>query len=77
MVCCTSCMIMDCPKIVLIALFWYVFQVKDLLLTRVHSYLNEILKTLINKMCEVWSLLTGGFSVMCLEDEMALLSQVP
>lgn len=61
MVCSTSCVVRNFPKILhVIALFCCIFQVRDLLLTSVHSCLNEALKSLIDKMCNVRSLLISG-----------------
>lgn len=61
MVCSTSCMVTDFPQILhVIALIWCISHIRDLLLTCVHSYLNEALKSLIDKMCNIQSMLAGG-----------------
>lgn len=61
MVCSTSCMVTDFPQILhVIALIWYISHNRDLLLTCAHSYLIEALKSLIEKMCNIQSMLAGG-----------------
>lgn len=56
MICFTSFMPMDLPKILHVpTLFWYIIQIRDILLTSVYSYLNEALKSLIDKISALQS----------------------
>lgn len=55
------CMVLDFPNILHVTfVFWYIFQIRDLLLTSIYSYLKEALKSLIDKICALQNFLTGG-----------------
>lgn len=59
---------MDLPKILHVpTLFWYIIQIRDILLTSVYSYLNEALKSLIDKISALQFFGQVDFSVACLD----------